>query len=175
LPGCASNARAPAVPDDETGDCHLFTQRLMATAEGIGVRFVGSTRIESIGVDNNRITSLFTDSGPMTADSYVVALGSFSPQLLQPIGIDVSVYPVKGIRLPCRSRTRAVLLNRQLWMKPALHQLGGQHRNRHRLTKPSRPQKIRNSPVKTWNKTSPAVLLALVALRSQNGFRRDWS
>ncbi len=84
------------LPDDETGDCHLFTQRLMAMAEGIGVRFAGNTRIDRIGVDNNRITSLITDSGPMTADSYVMALSSFSPQLLRPIGIDIPVYPVKG-------------------------------------------------------------------------------
>ena len=32
----------------------------------------------------------------MIADAYVMALGSFSPLLLRPIGIDIPVYPVKG-------------------------------------------------------------------------------
>ena len=32
----------------------------------------------------------------MKADAYVVALGSWSPQLLRPIGISMPVYPVKG-------------------------------------------------------------------------------
>ena len=84
------------LPDDETGDCFLFTQRLMAIAEGIGVRFVSSTRIERLGVEHDRIASVVTDAGAMTADAYVMALGSFSPLLLRPIGIDIPVYPVKG-------------------------------------------------------------------------------
>ena len=32
----------------------------------------------------------------LTADAYVVALGSYSPVLLRPIGIAVPVYPIKG-------------------------------------------------------------------------------
>jgi D-amino-acid dehydrogenase len=96
-------ARAPAsfvgglrLPDDETGDCHLFTQRLMAMAEAIGVRFTANTQIERIAVEGDRITSVVTNSGPVMADAYVMALGSFSPLLLRPIGIDIPVYPVKG-------------------------------------------------------------------------------
>jgi D-amino-acid dehydrogenase len=96
-------ARAPAsfvgglrLPDDETGDCHLFTQRLMAMAEAIGVRFAANTPIERIAVEGDRIASVVTNSGPLTADAYVMALGSFSPLLLRPIGIDIPVYPVKG-------------------------------------------------------------------------------
>jgi D-amino-acid dehydrogenase len=96
-------ARAPAsfvgglrLPDDETGDCHLFTQRLMAMAEAIGVRFTANTPIERIAVDGDRIASVVTNSGPVMADVYVMALGSFSPLLLRPIGIDIPVYPVKG-------------------------------------------------------------------------------
>jgi D-amino-acid dehydrogenase len=96
-------ARAPAsfvgglrLPDDETGDCHLFTQRLMAMAEAIGVRFTANTPIERIAVEGDRITSVVTSSGPIAADAYVMALGSFSPLLLRPIGIDIPVYPVKG-------------------------------------------------------------------------------
>jgi D-amino-acid dehydrogenase len=32
----------------------------------------------------------------MTADAYVVALGSYSPLLTRPIGLDLPVYPAKG-------------------------------------------------------------------------------
>jgi D-amino-acid dehydrogenase len=90
------------LPEDETGDCYLFTQRLMALAQGLGVSFVPDTRIEAIRTDKGRITSIVTDSAPMTADAYVMALGSFSPLLLRGIGIKIPVYPVKGysITLP---------------------------------------------------------------------------
>jgi D-amino-acid dehydrogenase len=84
------------LPDDETGDCYLFTQRLMAMAEGAGVRFLSNTRIDNIGVDNDRVTSVTTDAGPMVADVYIMALGSFSSLMLRSIGIDIPVYPVKG-------------------------------------------------------------------------------
>jgi len=84
------------LPDDETGDCHLFTQRLMAMAEAIGVRFVANTQIERIAVEGDRVASVVTNAGPVAADAYVMALGSFSPLLLRPIGIDIPVYPVKG-------------------------------------------------------------------------------
>ena len=84
------------LPDDETGDCHLFTQRLMAMAEAAGVRFLANTLIQSVKVAGDRVTSVVTDAGPLTADAYVMALGSFSPLLLRPVGIDIPVYPVKG-------------------------------------------------------------------------------
>lgn len=96
-------ANAPAsfvgglrLPDDETGDCHIFTQALMASAEQAGVRFMRDVRIGRVIIDNNRVGSIATDAGPLTADSYVMALGSFSPLLLRSVGIDIPVYPVKG-------------------------------------------------------------------------------
>jgi D-amino-acid dehydrogenase len=74
----------------------------MVLAQGLGVRFVPDTRIEAIRTDQGRIASIITDAAPMTADAYVMALGSFSPLLLRGIGIDIPVYPVKGysITLP---------------------------------------------------------------------------
>ena len=84
------------LPDDETGDCYLFTQRLMAIAEEAGVRFLSHTRIDTIGIENDRVTTVATASGPMAADVYIMALGSFSSLMLRPIGIDIPVYPVKG-------------------------------------------------------------------------------
>jgi D-amino-acid dehydrogenase len=84
------------LPDDETGDCHLFTQRLMAMAEAAGVRFVANTRIESVEVEGDGVAGVVTSAGTMIADAYVMALGSFSPLLLRPIGIDIPVYPIKG-------------------------------------------------------------------------------
>lgn len=90
------------LPDDETGDCQMFTDRLEKIASGLGVRFVYDTTIKSIDVAGGRMASVTTDKGVFTADRYVVALGSFSPLLLRPLGIDIPVYPVKGysITLP---------------------------------------------------------------------------
>lgn len=87
------------LPDDETGDCHLFTRALEKIAAGLGVRFIYETNIRSVDATSGRIAQVTTDKGVFTADHYVMALGSFSPLLLRPLGIDAPVYPVKGYSL----------------------------------------------------------------------------
>jgi len=84
------------LPDDETGDCHLFTQRLAEVAAGLGVKFEYGVNISSIDVAGGRVTQVTTDKGIFTADHFVAALGSFSSNALRPLGIKVPVYPVKG-------------------------------------------------------------------------------
>ena len=42
------------------------------------------------------IGGVVTSAGMLQADAYVVALGSWSPRLLKPLGISIPVYPVKG-------------------------------------------------------------------------------
>jgi D-amino-acid dehydrogenase len=84
------------LPGDETGDCHLFTQELARRAARCGVTFHLDTAIQGFEVAGDRVTQLATDLGPLSADAFVVALGSHSPRLLRPLGINIPVYPVKG-------------------------------------------------------------------------------
>ncbi|MHC2253269.1 D-amino-acid dehydrogenase [Bradyrhizobium embrapense] len=84
------------LPHDETGDCHMFTQALALEAEKIGVRFNFNIGIDGLNADATRITGVATSAGLMTADAYVLALGSYSPHLVRPLGISLPVYPVKG-------------------------------------------------------------------------------
>ena len=84
------------LPGDETGDCFLFTQNLAALAREAGAEFRYGVQIKSISSDSARITGVVTDQGVLTADAYLVALGSYSPLALRPIGIRIPVYPVKG-------------------------------------------------------------------------------
>ena len=90
------------LPGDETGDCFKFTQRLADLAAGIGVQFRYGERIDTLLHDGRRMTGIRTQSGNITADSYVLALGSYSPLLLQPLGIRLPVYPVKGYSLTAK-------------------------------------------------------------------------
>ena len=81
---------------DETGDCFKFTNQMaeMAAARGAKLRF--GTHIQSLLTDGKRITGVVTDQGRLQADAYLLALGSYSPKLLSPLGIEIPVYPVKG-------------------------------------------------------------------------------
>jgi D-amino-acid dehydrogenase len=83
------------LPNDETGDCQMFTTRLAALAAQIGVRFEYGVDIRAIESQGDQITGVRTDKGSFTADRYIVALGSYSRPLLKQF-FRVPVYPLKG-------------------------------------------------------------------------------
>ncbi len=86
-------------PEDESGDCHGFTQSLARLAEKTGVQFQMQTTIQRLEATGDDITRAITDKGELTADAYVLACGSYSPLLLRPLGIKLPVYPLKGYSL----------------------------------------------------------------------------
>lgn len=89
-------AGALHLPEDETGDCHLFTTRLAELLRSQGVVFQFDTDIRRLISEGSAITGIDTSKGTLIADAYVVALANEAPRLLRPLGIDVPVYPVKG-------------------------------------------------------------------------------
>jgi len=84
------------LPGDETGDCFLFSQRLAEMARALGVRFRFQTTIEALERDGARVAGVRTGAGTLTAERYVLALGSWSTRMLRPLGLRIPVYPVKG-------------------------------------------------------------------------------
>lgn len=84
------------LPGDETGDCFKFTNGLAAKAEAMGVTFKWGVSIDRLVERPGRITGVVTDQGTLTADAFVLAMGSYSPRLAAPLGMNLPVYPVKG-------------------------------------------------------------------------------
>ncbi|NOH69911.1 D-amino acid dehydrogenase [Vibrio pectenicida] len=87
------------LPDDQTGDCHLFCQQLQTMAQKAGVKFNFDTEIYQLNLIKQRVDSIKTSQGEYTADKFVVALGSYSKELLKQVGIQLPLYPVKGYSL----------------------------------------------------------------------------
>lgn len=87
------------LPEDQTGDCQLFTRKLAALAAAAGVEFRFDQDVAGLQRDGDRITGVRIGGRLETADHYVVALGSYSPQLLAPLGMRLPVYPLKGYSL----------------------------------------------------------------------------
>ncbi len=105
----ASIAGGLRLPNDETGDCFLFTNALAEMARAAGVRFLNDTAITGLVKSGGRIVGVETSAGSLSGDAYLVALGSHSPRLLAPLGIRLPVYPVKGysITVPIAEPDRA--------------------------------------------------------------------
>lgn len=87
------------LPNDETGDCRLFTTRLAEMAAALGVDFRFSQTVSGLNTAGGQITGVRVGNEVLTADRYVAAFGSYSRGLLEPLGLDLPVYPVKGYSL----------------------------------------------------------------------------
>ncbi|MEC7119542.1 MAG: D-amino acid dehydrogenase [Pseudomonadota bacterium] len=86
---------------DESGDAHRFTQNLASLAAARGVEFLYNTTIVGLDADAQAITGVRIQDGngmPVTlhADAYLVCMGSYSPMLVKPLGVDLLIYPAKG-------------------------------------------------------------------------------
>jgi D-amino-acid dehydrogenase len=96
------------LPNDETGDCQLFTTRLAKMAEELGVRFRYNVAIDRLAVAGNSIAGVHCGDEIIKGDAYVVALGAHSTTLLKSI-VDIPVYPMKGysITVPITDAAKA--------------------------------------------------------------------
>jgi len=90
------------LPNDETGDCQLFTDRLAAMATSLGVQFLYNRSIDGLLTTGDAVTGALVDGKPMTADAVVVALGSWSTPFVKHVlpGLsNLPVYPLKGFSI----------------------------------------------------------------------------
>lgn len=93
-------------PSDESGDARKFTQLLTEQAQKIGVKFLFNHSVEKLEITKTDrfpqiagvvIKNKKTNQNELlTADNYVVCLGSYSPQLVKPLGINLYIQPAKG-------------------------------------------------------------------------------
>jgi len=85
---------------DESGDAQRFTKNLAELCSARGVSFRYGVTLNKLEAAGGRITGAIIKTPSacekLTADAYVLALGSYTPLLLRPLGICLPVYPAKG-------------------------------------------------------------------------------
>jgi len=93
-------------PSDESGDANLFTRALAQRCENLGVQFVLDRTITGWDASADRVSAVRTHQGSIAGDTFILALGSYSPLLAQKLGYRLPVYPVKGysVTLPIRDQ-----------------------------------------------------------------------
>jgi len=84
-------------PGDESGDCRKFTEAIATRARSLGVSFMFGTTVTGLDVSGGALGWVETDRGRVTGESFVLATGAHSPLLGRRIGINLPIYPVKGV------------------------------------------------------------------------------
>ena len=86
---------------DESGDAYKFTAGLAKLCEVRGVEFLYGHAIQGLRHAGGDIEGVVVKEpggheATLKADAYVVALGSYSPLLTRPAGVQLPIYPAKG-------------------------------------------------------------------------------
>ncbi len=93
-----------------------------------GVKIDFRTELQEIGLSGNKITEFITDRGSYQADEFVIAAGSWSPQLAKKLKIDIPLQPGKGYSFtiekpPVSPKLPSILVEGRIATTPMLNGL----------------------------------------------------
>ncbi len=94
-------AGALYLPEDEAGNCPLFTRQIRAQAQAMGVEFLFGSKVKSIE-ESKRGVHLQIDDHSFSAECVVVAGGADSAKLLTPLGLHL---PLRAVKSYCATAT----------------------------------------------------------------------
>ncbi|MFC7287614.1 D-amino acid dehydrogenase [Herminiimonas glaciei] len=94
-------AGALYLPEDEAGNCPLFTRQIRAQAQAMGVEFHFGSEVKSIE-ESKRGVHLQIDDHSFSAECVVVAGGADSAKLLTPLGLHL---PLRAVKSYCATAT----------------------------------------------------------------------
>jgi D-amino-acid dehydrogenase len=109
------------------GDCHMeparFLGALRARLRDDGVRFRWNTPVTGWRTRNGAVLAARTPDGDLHADEYVVAGGSWTPELVRPLKVRLPLQPGKGYNLtlpdpPARPTLPAICMESRFAVTP---------------------------------------------------------
>jgi D-amino-acid dehydrogenase len=107
-------AGATFTAEDESGDANSFARALAANCAADGVEFLMSHNITALRGTDSRLEHVEVTNAEgrfqrLRGDAFVLAMGSFSPLLTAPLGIQLPIYPAKGysVTLPVKDESMA--------------------------------------------------------------------
>ena len=107
-------AGATYTQEDESGDANKFARALAKQCEARGVKFLMGHHITALREVGGRIDHVEATDGEgrfqrIRGDAVVLAMGSVSPLLAQPLGIRLPIYPAKGysVTMPVKDASMA--------------------------------------------------------------------
>ena len=107
-------AGATFTAEDESGDANLFVRELANLCAKAGVQFrlgehITALRAAGGAIDHVEVTTAEGRFERVRGDAFVLAMGSYSPLLAQPLGVSLPIYPAKGysVTMPVKDAAMA--------------------------------------------------------------------
>jgi glycine/D-amino acid oxidase-like deaminating enzyme len=105
IDGHEARSLAPILPDTVIGasfcplDAQMESSRYVrafaAAAERAGATVIEGTKVRSFQHDASRVTGVVTDDGAITPGAVVVAAGAWTPLLLEGLGVELPIFPMR--------------------------------------------------------------------------------
>jgi len=99
-----------------------FAKALRKSIDKLGVKVITNTTVQEIGIKAGKVTGLRTQTGGhLSADRVVLAGGAWSAGLLENLGIELPVVPVRGQMLLYKAQPETVtriILNKDRYVIP---------------------------------------------------------
>ena len=105
IDGDEARSMAPILPDTVIGasfcplDAQMESSRYVrafaAAAERAGATVIEGTKVRSFQHDAGRVTGVVTDNGEITPGTVVVAAGAWTPMLLEGLGVELPIFPMR--------------------------------------------------------------------------------
>ncbi len=89
--------RALRLPLEGAAETAAVTRSLLQRARAEGATVMTGIAVQAIDTTNGAVTGLQTEAGPMKADQIVVAAGTGSPALLEPLGVALPMLRRPGL------------------------------------------------------------------------------
>jgi D-amino-acid dehydrogenase len=75
---------------------HEFMEEMKTFLKTSGVQFYTNEKVEALEISNQKIIAIKTDKNKLTADEFVLASGSWTPQLSKQLGVNLLIQAGKG-------------------------------------------------------------------------------
>src|SRR4029079_11318032 len=107
------------LPEDHQIDNRLLMDALAIAVKRAGVEVIEGKEVSQLLVENNRVTGVALGDEQINAEMVIVAAGSWSGSLLEPLGICATTIPALGQMLAVRSSAfRHVLHSERVYLVP---------------------------------------------------------
>ncbi|MAX09040.1 D-amino acid dehydrogenase [Gammaproteobacteria bacterium] len=86
-------------PEDRFGDAHQFCAELTKYLINNGVQFLFNTNVINMKKKGDHVCEIDTEQGSLSADTFIIAAGSYSTIIADTVGVKIPVKPCKGYSL----------------------------------------------------------------------------